>query len=149
MSTSKFHWGWRIGIVYTAFALATLGFVGFALTQEVDLVRSDYYEHSLEHDATMLARSNAKQLGASAGISIENGLIVVTVPEAHVTALAGTVVLYRATTTKHDRTFELKPDGQGRMQISTQGLERGKWTVTVQWSDGTKKYELVSPVEIV
>jgi hypothetical protein len=149
MSTSKFHWGWRIGIVYTAFALATLGFVGFALTQEVDLVRTDYYEHSLQHDATMSARSNAKQLGASAAISMENGQIVVMVPETHVAGLNGTVLLYRATTTQHDRTFALKPDGQGRMQISTKGLERGKWTVTVQWTDGTKKFELVSPVEIV
>jgi hypothetical protein len=36
------HWGWRLAIVYTLFALGTLSFVGFALTNEVDLVRPDY-----------------------------------------------------------------------------------------------------------
>ncbi len=144
----KLHWGWRIGIVYTTFALATLGFVGFALTQEVDLVRTDYYEHSLVHDATMAARHNAAQLGSGASIAAEQGSIIVHVPTADLASLKGNVTLYRATTTHRDQQIELAPDEQGRMVIPTSGLEQGKWTVTMQWSVGDKKYELVESVEI-
>lgn len=144
----KFHWGWRIGIVYTAFALATLGFVGFALTQEVDLVRSDYYEHSLAHDVTMQARHNAAELGSSASIVVEQGAIVVRVPASNAASLKGTVQLYRATTMHRDRQLNLAPDAEGRMVIPANDLEKGKWTVTMQWSDGSKNYELVEPVEI-
>ena len=37
-----FNWGTGIAAVYTVFALATTGFVTFAMSQRVDLVSSDY-----------------------------------------------------------------------------------------------------------
>ena len=59
---SRFHWGWRIGIIYTTFALSTIGFMIFSFTQKVDLVSPQYYADELRQDAKMLAENNALNL---------------------------------------------------------------------------------------
>ena len=44
---TRFHWGWRIALIYTTFALATIGFMIFSFTQKVDLVSTQYYADEL------------------------------------------------------------------------------------------------------
>ena len=148
MSTTRFHWGWRIGIVYTVFALGTLGFVVFAMTQDVDLVRSDYYEYSLDHDSRMSARQHADALGTALSVSISGPMIVVSLPMEQATKARGTVALYRASSTHHDRQLTLALDANGTMSIPTAGMEQGKWTVTVKWSAAGQQFEKVSDIEI-
>lgn len=148
MSTTRFHWGWRIGIVYTVFALGTLGFVVFAMTQEVDLVRSDYYEYSLDHDSRMSARQHANALGTPLSVSVSGSMIVVSFPAEQAAQARGTVALYRASSTQHDRELALALDANGTMSIPTSGMEQGKWTVTVQWSTAGQQFEKVSDIEI-
>ena len=55
---TRFHWGWRIALIYTTFALATIGFMIFSFTQKVDLVSTQYYADELKYDAKMLAEKN-------------------------------------------------------------------------------------------
>jgi nitrogen fixation protein FixH len=148
MSTTRFHWGWRIGIVYTVFALGTLGFVVFAMTQEVDLVRSDYYEYSLDHDSRMSARQHADALGAALSVAVSGTNIVVSLPVEQVGQARGTVALYRASSTHHDREVPLALDAEGTMKIPTTGMEQGKWTVTTKWTTAGQQFERVSDIEI-
>ena len=54
----RFHLGVAVVAFYALFALSTIGFVAFAMSQDVDLVSSDYYARSLEHDRHMQAVAN-------------------------------------------------------------------------------------------
>jgi hypothetical protein len=58
----RLSWGWRIAIVYTVFAVSTVAFVAFAMTENVELVRKDYYEYSLVHDRTNASLNRAQHL---------------------------------------------------------------------------------------
>ena len=57
-----FNWGTGIALVYIAFAVATTGFVTFAMNRSVDLVSADYYAQSLQQDQQMDAEQNALML---------------------------------------------------------------------------------------
>src|SRR6476659_8025154 len=95
------HWGWRIGILYGVFAIGTVSWVTYAMTKEVDLVRTDYYQYSLKQDQTSAARNNAERLGASASITVEKastnaqGDLCVRVPVQQAASVTGRLALYR------------------------------------------------------
>ena len=61
-----FNWGTGIAAVYTVFALATTGFVTFAMSQRVDLVSSDYYAQSLRQDQRIAAEQQRALARAAA-----------------------------------------------------------------------------------
>lgn len=149
MKKLKFHWGWGIGIAYTAFALATLGFVAFALTQRIDLVQSDYYEESLQYNTTQRARSNAKALQSEVSVSYnhESGIIVY-IPQKHAAAASGSVLLYRPDQPNADILMKLSVDNNGAMKINPSQLRMGVWRVTVKWMVDDKHYEYQSTLYI-
>ena len=70
--TVRLHYGVAVAVFYTAFASATVGFVAFAMTQEVQLVSRDYYERSLQHDSQMRARANAEMLGDGLKVAVDH-----------------------------------------------------------------------------
>ena len=133
--------------MYSVFALATLGFVFFAFTQDVDLVRDDYYEYTLQHDQRMAARAAADALPDAA---IEQGATVIHIhipadqaPQAH-----GQVVLYRPNSTTNDKTMPLAVDDAGTMLIPLIDMGIGKWIVTTTWKVGEQVYEMEQPIEV-
>ncbi|MBI2793327.1 MAG: FixH family protein [Ignavibacteria bacterium] len=149
MKKFDFHWGWRIGIVYTLFALATLGFVAFAMMQSVDLVRPDYYEQSLQYDATQTARSNAARLADGISISyLRGGAVAVQLPRDHAGYAVGSVLLYRPDEPNADVTLKLNLAADGTMIIDALRFKKGVWKVTVSWRAYDKYYEYQSSLYI-
>lgn len=140
MSTYRIHWGWAITAVYSCFALLTLGFVGFALTQELDLVRTDYYEYSLLHDQRMRARSAASAL-SDAHLRVGSTAVIVQLPAHHVGA-EGSVFFYHPGTIHDDRSMPLVTDNSGLMMIPVDACRTGKWIVTVTWQYQNVAYEM-------
>jgi len=148
MTLTTISWGWRIAIVYTTFAVATLSFVAFAMTQKVDLVRQDYYEHSLQHDRTMAARQRAQSLPQQPASFDENqNVIVISLPSApeHRTELR----LYRPSTSALDTSFIVTTDADGHAQVDCSQLTTGLWTATLQWTADGDDYEYELPLNIV
>lgn len=149
--TARFNWGTGIAVAYTAFALATIGFVAFAMTRTVDLVSPEYYAQSLEHDARMTARANAAALGASLVIDVrpDDGEVHVRWPAAMAANVEGMATLYRPSSAALDRTVRLAPDADGRQVLSLEGLAPGAWRLQVEWTaQGAAYYverDLVTP----
>lgn len=133
------NWGWRIALVYTSFALATLGFVAFAMTQRVDLVRSDYYEQSLQHDQHAQAVANVQALGSSVSLQVREGMIEFVAPVDHAGANVS-IALYRPDAPADDKTYKALLDQQGRATIHVKDLRPGLWRVRVDWKVSTRAY---------
>lgn len=141
------NWGTGIAAAYLTFAAATSGFVAFAMTRPVLLVRSDYYADSLKEDQHLAARRNALSLGAAVDVTT-NGrdCIHVAIPPGHAEEARGAVTLYRASDPAADRTIALKVDRAGRQDLSVGDIVRGAWTVQVRWSAGGREYETETAV---
>jgi hypothetical protein len=127
---SRFHWGWRIGLVYAAFALSTLGFVAFAMTQRVDLVRDDYYQESLRTTAAQAALQRGRASGVT--LRVEDGNLRVAMP--HASSGKVHVHLYRPDNPARDQhlTAEIQPDGKVSLPLSRDML--GKWRAIIGWT---------------
>lgn len=140
---NNFHWGWRIAIVYTVFAASTLGFVAFAFTNRVDLVREDYYEESLRQDDIAAARERARTANATITLS---GTALSVMPG---TATDGAIEIrfYRADEPSLDRTVSATV-ANGTATVDCSKLRAGRWTVTCLWSSGGRAYRLERPITV-
>lgn len=142
------NWGWRIAIAYSLFALGTLGMVAFTLTQDVDLVRADYYEYGLKHDEQMRAEVRAHSLSTPLSIvyDAERAVVRLVFPPDHVADIRGTILLYRSTTMTQDRTIPIRVDAAGGQEIGVRDDAKGKWTVKVEWTSRGVAYKIDQPI---
>lgn len=140
--TIRIHWGIAVAVFYTAFALGTVGFVAFAMTQDVELVADDYYARSLEHDGHMAAVANADALGTALRIELRPDArdLRVQWPEGMASRVRGTATLYRPSDARADRTVPLVPGPDGTLAIRTGDLATGHWRLQLQWSADGRDY---------
>lgn len=144
------HWGKRIAIVYIVFVGCTLAFVAMAMRTDVDLVRDDYYQHSLLHDNTMKAQQRAAQILPAIAFQYDPSQqrIAVELP----TRFEGTPVrieLYRASSNSDDRRMTAVVDSMGSIVISTTDLHAVRWRITLLWEFETEQYELERYITVV
>ncbi|MFI5201933.1 MAG: FixH family protein [Candidatus Kapaibacterium sp.] len=137
-------WGWRIVILYAIFIAGTVGWVSYAMTKEVDLVRPDYYEHGLEHDKSMAARARADALGTNASIQLDAAHhdYRIQLPAEQAAAAKGTILLYRPNSIESDRTIPLAVGSDGIMRVPTSNLAPGLWQITLDWQNSGLSYEM-------
>lgn len=141
----RWNWGAGVAATYVVFAAATSGFVAFAMTRPVSLVRPDYYAESLREDRQIAARANARGLGPGVSIAVERDGIRLTVPPAS-GAIDGSVTLYRASDAAADRMSPFSPDARGTQVLSVSGLERGHWVVKLKWTAAGREYYVEQPI---
>ena len=142
----KWNWGAGMAAVYTAFAIATSGFVVFAMNRPVSLVRPDYYAESLREDQQIAARANARELGAAVSISPEAPAVVrLKVPRV-TGAIAGTVTFYRPSDPAADRTWPFLPGANGLQEVNVATLGGGHWIVKLQWTCAGRDYYIEQPL---
>ena len=141
------NWGTGIAAVYTAFVLATTGFVTFAMGQRVDLVSSDYYTQSLLQDQKIAAERNARSLEPPPSVVLTgSGQAMLWLPPEQAGAAAGTITWYRSADPAADRRTALALDRDGRQQLSPGGLAAGRWIVQVRWTARGRDYYYEQPV---
>jgi hypothetical protein len=140
--TIRMNWGTGIAATYTIFALATSGFVAFAMGRHVDLVSPDYYARSLQLDRRQQAERNAAALQGSLSIEQRDGRSIdIALPASQAGRASGTITLYRASDARADRQFGLSLDGAGRQRLDLTGLMSGHWLVQIEWAaDGVDYY---------
>ena len=130
-----FNWGTGIAAVYIVFALATTGFVTFAMSQRVDLVSSDYYAQSLRQDQRIAAEQNARSLEPPPSVVLTgSGQAMLSLPLDQAGRVGGTITWYRPADPRADRTTALAIDRAGRQQLPLSGLMAGQWIVQVRWA---------------
>jgi FixH len=143
------NWGTGIAAVYLAFATATGGFVVFAMSRPVSLVRPDYYADSLREDQHIAARRNALTLrGVAAVTSNSRDCIHIAIPDNQAVEARGSITLYRASDDRADRTIALSLDKSGGQDLAVGEIARGAWLVQLRWSAAGRDYYLEQPVAL-
>jgi len=142
----RLHWGAAIVVVYTAFAAATTAFVAFAIARPVNLVSDDYYAQSLQLDQRMEAERNTRALRPQPAV-VQSGAEAVALSLPHADgAVTGTVTFYRASDASADRVHPLAIDSDGRQEIATGTLAKGRWVVQIKWSAEGRAYYFEQPM---
>lgn len=134
---TTFHWGWRIALIYTTFALATISFMIFSFTQKVDLVSTQYYADELKYDARMLAEKNTVRLLEALSVTNNGEVLSIQFPN---TPESGTMYLYRPSESDLDKEIKIAA-GSAEQLFSIATLQTGLWIAKIEWkSDNTTFY---------
>jgi hypothetical protein len=135
----KLNWGWRIAIVYTAFALATLGMVAFTFTHSIDLVRPDYYEYSLGHDQRAVVAARTAALKPQVRLERETGVLVLALPASHA-HVSASVHFARPNAATMDTEWTGAIGADGTLRVPVAGLQGGRWRLTFSWTHADVAY---------
>jgi nitrogen fixation protein FixH len=138
----RFNWGFAVAAVYALFAASTLAFVMFAIGRPVELVSADYYERSLKQDQRAAAQQRSAALGDGVRVEVraDLGVLDVTIPPAAAGGAVGTIVFYRPSDLRADRTVPLALDAHGHQAIPLAAFARGRWVVRLEWISGGRAY---------
>jgi nitrogen fixation protein FixH len=128
------------------FAVAFTGiaiFITWAVRQNMDLVRSDYYEHEIlfqKHlDAVNRTRPLARQIQVNYDLSAR--ALRMHIPPAHLAQqFTGKIHLYRPSDARLDQHIHLRPATTGEQTIDAAQLAPGLWKVRLEWDANGESY---------
>ena len=124
-----FHWGWRISIIYISFALSTLGFMFFSLTQKVDLVSDSYYKEELNYEKTIAAKRNSSSLSNEVLFNEQQSAISIVFPFPQVD---GIIKMYRPSSSSSDKEYSFKTNSYTYV-LPIADIPAGLWIIKVTW----------------
>lgn len=131
----RFHWGAGVALLYTAFALATVAFVIFAIANPAALVTEDYYREATRHDRRIEASANARAAGVSVTLADDGDrrVAVLQLAPGSPVGRTGTATWYRPSNAALDRVVPLALDAEGMQRIDITDLAAGHWRVKIEW----------------
>lgn len=130
------NWGWRIGIVYTLFALSMIGAVIYSTTLDVNLVEENYYQREVEYQQVINKKQNTLQDSAAFAVQIVGDSVVLHFPKE---VAQGKVYFVRAADVNNDKKFELKVVN-GQQVFSKDFFKPGSYDLQVDWKGNNKEY---------
>ena len=141
MKKSKLNWGTGILITIIIFMVITIGTVVFLMNQDVDLVTSDYYNRGIQHQEQIDRVNRTNLMDVPVQINSEKDIVRFIFPKSYVQkSLNGTIQFYRPSNSKKDFSLPISIDTTAQQIVSTQNLEKGYWTVKLNWTQDSIEY---------
>ena len=141
MNKSKFNWGTGILITFIVFVIVIVGTAIFLMTQDVDLVESDYYAKGIDHQKQIDRMNRTNSMTESVIIEQADGFLKLSFPKEYKPEdISGKIQLYRPSDSKKDITFPLSIDTSAQQFIPTQTLDKGYWKVKLSWTYNLAEY---------
>jgi hypothetical protein len=137
------NWGWKIVILYSAFAIMTLAMVFYFMGQKVDLVADDYYKQEIAYQDQIDKMSNTSALAQPIGLEYDRqtSMVKIAFPnQENSSQIQGTIHLYRPSNADEDVHIEIKPNSMSTQDISVGALTKGLWKIKIVWTSGDKEY---------
>lgn len=129
-------WPWAIAIYFVLFISFITVFITWAVRQNMDLVRKDYYSDEILFQKQIDAETRTRTLGAQAAIRYDEARRGITIQlpigqAAH--HPVGRIDLYRPSDAKLDREVNLATDVNGAQYVDATALRSGLWNVRLRW----------------
>jgi nitrogen fixation protein FixH len=136
---------WPIAIVcyFIVFIACVAGFITWAVKQNMDLVRKDYYEEEIRFQQQMekVRRTQPLQATIQVAYNTANSVLEIRLPMAHMEeGFAGRVHLYRPSDASRDLDLPLARTADGIQRIGTSQLLAGLWKVRLNWTAKDQDY---------
>jgi hypothetical protein len=143
VKTSRNLWPHAIIVWFVIFASALAAWISYAVRQDMDLVRPDYYEEEIRFQKQLdrLNRTAAVRNQIALGYNAARGEVTLRLPLAHLDPRpGGRVHFYRPANAALDADFPLAVDAAGLQRIDVRSLRSGHWKVRVQWNASGQDY---------
>lgn len=134
---------WPI-VIASYFAVVIVGiaiFITWAVRQNMDLVRNDYYAEEMRFQQHLDQKNRAEQLKWKPQVDYDHleDAVVVTLPN-QPSAVTGQVHLYRPSSAALDQTTKLSLNTDGMQRIDARTLQNGLWKVRITWMVGAAEF---------
>jgi hypothetical protein len=137
----KFNWGVGIFILYTGFALLTIGLVVFSMTKKVDLVTDNYYDKELKYQQQIEREKNSNSLDKKIRIEINAKELKISFPEfVNPDSVKGTIHFYRPSDSGKDFILNIALEKNKKQRIILSKLDKGIWKLQINWSCNNREY---------
>ena len=130
------HFGHSIALFYFFFVCTLIVVVVKSLAFDNSLVTEAYYQRDINYQQEYDRRSNSLRLAESPHIE-KNRLHI---PADLAADAQGTVLLYRPSSSRHDRELPLQLDASGGMDLPVTGLPAGRYVAIIEWEAAGRKY---------
>ncbi len=140
-SPKKIRSPWPLAIAgyFVVFISFLIMFITWAVQQDMDLVRPDYYAEEILYQQRIDAVNRTRPFAKEISVAYDDTAraLQLRVPPGHVrSAFTGTVHLYRPSDAKLDRREPLRPDENGAQSLDSSALRPGLWKVRLEWKSG-------------
>ncbi len=136
----KFTWGTGLLITIISGVTFFVSFILFSLTQDINLVSKDYFSQEIAYAAKIDKINNADKLAEKISIKKVNNRIIINYPKDKVNDISGKILLYYVTSYRHDKSMSIKPNNEGKQIINTDGLQKGRYYLKIDWKSNKIKY---------
>lgn len=139
----KSIWPYAIIGYYVFFVGVVAAFIGFAVKQDVHLVRKDYYAAEIRYQEQLDQLNRTAQLGRDVVIeySSKHRKLGIKLPETHLAKNPiGEIKLYRPNDPAQDKSIALKLENDGKQFVDVDNIDNGSWRVELKWNADGKDY---------
>jgi nitrogen fixation protein FixH len=143
VKSSRNPWPCAIIAWFALFISAMAAWMTVAMRQQMDLVRSDYYEEEVRFQRQLDRLNRTAPIRNEISIRHDRALSVVTLrlPNAHLSPQpSGRIHFYRPSDAALDFEIPLAVDAAGLQCIGTQALRGGLWKIRAQWNTAGHDY---------
>ena len=134
------NWGRGMLLVYVGFVGVMLFMVVKSFSNDQQLVTEDYYAEELQFQNRIDATGNALPYADSVQFNVENGNLQLSFPQTLHALKDGQLYFYRASDAKKDIKIPIQLDGSGLQTIQSGALDKGYYTVKMNWILNGKEY---------
>jgi hypothetical protein len=140
---SRNLWPHAILAWFVIFASALGAWITYAVRQDMDLVRADYYEEEVCFQKQLDRLNRTAVVHGKVAIEYDASRAEVTLrlPAAHLSPRpAGHIHFYRPSDAALDFQVPLNVDAAGLQRIDVNALRAGQWKTRVQWGVAAQDY---------
>jgi hypothetical protein len=129
-------WPYAIVAYFVIFIAAVTTWITFAVRNDQQLVRSDYYEQELKFQTDIDSQTRAANVNISLDYDAAKQIVTISLPGA---ATNGSIYFYRPSNAKLDREFTLALKN-GAQPIDVAQFQSGLWKIRLRWTVNSAEF---------
>jgi nitrogen fixation protein FixH len=144
---------WPAAIVgsFVVFISGVVIFIAWAVRQDMDLVRKDYYEDEIRFQESIASLGRTRPLHSEVAVTYDavRALVGIALPASHGSQRAtGRIRFYRPSDARLDHEVTLAVRSDGTQSVDAKRLRPGLWKVHLLWKANGEDYTFVQPLVI-
>ena len=136
----KLSWGTKLAMFISVYVIGILIFVGFSLTQDINLISKDYYPQGIEFQSKIDKIKNTHTLKEKVIVSQQGGTIQVQFPVGMRADVSGSIIFYRPSNSDDDLRSDIKLDETGLQVFNSEQFVKGRYAIQVDWKHQGEAY---------
>ncbi len=136
----KLSWGTKLAMFASIYVIGILIFVGFSLTQDINLISKDYYPQGIDFQTKIDKIKNTQTLKEKVVVSQKAGVIQVQFPEGMRSGVSGSIIFFRPSSSDNDLLSNIKLDETGLQVFNSKSFINGRYAIKIDWTHQDKAY---------